>query len=229
MGLQELSSGVGIAALESGGFGSWKKVTILATGIAEALGAPLLIGAIYDRDYYCEEQITEVETTLGDSLQLACVLKRKEIENYLLVPAALERALNKLLTERRDRSAEPVSAPVDVIGLLEEITAPMKDDIVSQLMARSHDFLLQKGHDRSVLNKAIMTMVAQQWSNLDERLRLVPGKQVLAELRMRIQQACGATLTDARIAEAMSRDEIPADMRALLERLDIFRVSRPAT
>jgi hypothetical protein len=78
LGLQELSSGTGITPLESGGFGSWERVTILASGIAEALGAPLIIGAIYDRDYFCDEQIAEVEDRLGATLKLARVHERKE-------------------------------------------------------------------------------------------------------------------------------------------------------
>ena len=63
--MQELSSGIGITPLESGGFGSWQRITILAQGIAEALGAPLMIAAVYDRDYFCHEQIEEITQTLG--------------------------------------------------------------------------------------------------------------------------------------------------------------------
>ena len=50
IGLQELGAGVGITPLASGGFGSWQRITTLAQGIEEALGAPLGIAAIYDRD-----------------------------------------------------------------------------------------------------------------------------------------------------------------------------------
>ena len=58
-GLQELSAGISITPLEFGGFGSWQRITVLATGIAEALGV-LMIGAVYDRDYFCDEQIEEI-------------------------------------------------------------------------------------------------------------------------------------------------------------------------
>ncbi len=42
LGLTELAAGMGIIALPSGGFGSWQRVTTLASGIADALGAPLV-------------------------------------------------------------------------------------------------------------------------------------------------------------------------------------------
>lgn len=225
MGLQELSSGAGIAALESGGFGSWRKVTVLGTGMAEALGSPLLIGAVYDRDYYCPEQITEVVEALSGSVTLAWVLERKEIENYLLVPSALDRTIVRAIADRRERTGGPEPEVVAAADILDEITQPMRDDIVAQLMARAHEFLLAKGQDRSVLNKEVMVSVAQRWSDLETRMALVPGKEVLREFRQRIQDLYGVTLTDARITEAMTRDEIPQDMRQLLAKLEAFRVT----
>ena len=100
LGLQELSVGAGVIALPSGGFGSWQRVTTLASGIAEALGASLSIAAIYDRDYFCPEQICEVVAKLSGHLRLAHVHKRKEIENYLLIPVVLDRALRRAVDER---------------------------------------------------------------------------------------------------------------------------------
>jgi hypothetical protein len=186
-----------------------------------------LIGAVYDRDYYCDEQVAEVVNTLGANLQLAWVLERKEIENYLLVPAAIDRAVSRTLTERHGRNAGSTAETVDSATLLDEITRPMRDDIVAHLMARSHEFLLPKGQDRSVLNKLVMSSFATKWADLESRMALVPGKEVLRELRQRIQERHGVTLTDARITEAMTRDEVPQDMRDLLEQLDTFRVSHP--
>lgn len=99
-GFQELSSGLGITNLESGGFGSWNRIIVLASGIADALGTPLKIGAIYDRDYFCDEQIEEVRSSLTSALNFAWILGRKEIENYLLVPSAIERAVTRALRSR---------------------------------------------------------------------------------------------------------------------------------
>ena len=83
LGLGELSAGVGITPLESGGFGSWRRITTLAESIGQALGTELAIGAIYDRDYFCAEEIDEVEKALSKNLRLAHD-KRKD---YLLIPA----------------------------------------------------------------------------------------------------------------------------------------------
>jgi energy-coupling factor transporter ATP-binding protein EcfA2 len=111
LGLQELSSGTGITPLRSGGFGSWQEIAAFAARIGEALGAPLKIGAVYDRDYYCDEQIRDVVTSLDANLSVSAILERKEIENYLLVPAALDRAITRSEDLRRDRGLDRNASP----------------------------------------------------------------------------------------------------------------------
>jgi energy-coupling factor transporter ATP-binding protein EcfA2 len=225
LGMQELSSGVGITPLESGGFGSWERITILASGIAEALGSPLMISAIYDRDYFCDEHIAEVLGSLETSLKLAWVLERKEIENYLLVPGALDRAVERTLNARSARGSKKLVA-VDSSAILNEITQPFKDDVLSQLMARRHDYFHRTGQDKSQLYKEVLGSFESRWSNLGTRMALVPGKDILKLFRQRIQDLCDVTLTDARIAESINRDDIPADMRQLLSSLESFRTTK---
>jgi energy-coupling factor transporter ATP-binding protein EcfA2 len=222
----ELSSGTGITPLESGGFGSWQRITVLASGIAEALGAPLMIGAVYDRDYFCDEQVADVMQGLGASLKLAWVLDRKEIENYLLVPAALDRAIIRTLHSRRERGTEKQAAAVDSAGVLDDITREMKEEVLSQLMARRHDYLHSTGQDSSRLYRDVMGAFGSRWANLHTRLALVSGKDVLRQFRQRVQDSYGVTLTDARITECFNTEDIPADMRRLLESLDSFRTDK---
>jgi hypothetical protein len=225
LGMQELSSGTGITTLESGGFESWKRVMILATEIAEALGAPLTIGAIYERGYHCAEQIADVLTNLKRDLKLARVLERREIENYLLVPAALDRAVNRTAATRRERANERLTAGVNCAGLLDEITRPLKDEVLSELIACRHDYQGLAGHDEPQLSSDVMLDFESKWADVETRMALVPGKVVLALLRERLHTLVGVTLTDAQIAEAMGRDDIAADMRQLLTELDDFRSS----
>lgn len=224
MGMQELSSGSGIIPLESEGFSSWQRITILASGIAEALGAPLVIGAIYDRDYFCDEHVAKVVKDLGSNLRLAWVLGRKEMENYLLVPAALDQAMRRAVAGR-ERGSSRSTEDFNSKSLLEEITQPLKGDVIAQLMARRHEFAKPKGIDFSSIYKDEMSRFEIRWANIESRLTLVPGKEVLRQFRQRVQDAYGVTLTDARIVESLRKEDIPSDMRELLVKLDAFRNS----
>ncbi|WP_291829107.1 AAA family ATPase [Bosea sp. (in: a-proteobacteria)] len=222
LSMHELGSGIGITPLESGGFGSWQRITVLASGIADALGAPLMIGAIYDRDYFCSEQIDEVIANLTVDLRLAHVLGRKEIENYLLVPAALDRAIMRA-SSGRDDDGQSRTIDVDSVSILEEITQGMKEETISQIMARRHDFFQRTGIDKSQIYRDAMSSFEKRWANIDQRLQIVPGKETLRLFRERIQESFGVTLTDARIIDAMHRQDFSSDLVDLLTALDNFR------
>jgi hypothetical protein len=182
-----------------------------------------MIGAIYDRDYFCEEFIQEVIGTLRSKLKIAQVLARKEIENYLLIPTALDRAIARVIDERAERSARRSTNQINSAKLLDEITRPMKSDVMAQLMARRDDFFRPKGKDRSQAYRHVMASLEAKWENLGERIILVPGKEVLARLRERAHEMFGITLTESRIAEALRKEEIPEDMCSLVHLLEQFR------
>src|SRR4051812_14627087 len=63
-GFQQLASGLDIVAVAVGGFGQWTRVTAAGWTFQNALGYPLALGAVFDRDYYCDEQIAETEAEL---------------------------------------------------------------------------------------------------------------------------------------------------------------------
>ncbi len=226
LGMQALSSGSGLIPLVSGGFGSWERITVLAAGISEALGAPLMIGAIYDRDYFCDEQIAHVLQSFKANLRIGYVLERKEIENYLLSPPALDRAIARAAVLHAGDNAASRAEMINCAELLDNITNPMKENILAQLMARRHDYLGHNGQDKSQIYKDVLTRFEHRWTVLESRIALVPGKEVLRMLREQVQGSFGVTLTDARILEAMSRNEIPADMCNLLTALEAFRITK---
>jgi hypothetical protein len=136
LGLPELAAGLGITALESGGFGSWERVTTLAAGIAEVLGARLMIAAIYDRDFFCREQLSYVVNTLSRVLEFAHIHARKEIENYLLIPAPLKRAIERSIAGGLHGAKR--TGDVDIDTILHDLTEPMQDDVQAQILKRLH-------------------------------------------------------------------------------------------
>ena len=54
-------------------------------------------------------------------------------------------------------------------------------------------------------------------------MEVIPGKEILAALRQRIQADFSITLTDNRIIDAFHKDDIPEDIRSLLNALEQFR------
>jgi energy-coupling factor transporter ATP-binding protein EcfA2 len=166
LGMRELSAGVDITPLESGGFGSWERVTTLASGIADVLGSSLIIAAIYDRDYFCQEQLDGMLEMLSKHLKLAHIHQRKEIENYLLIPAALDRAVGLATSQRTSGDSRSSLQALDAAALLREITDPLKDSVWSQVLARRWEHIRSGGRDLADVSRETMTRFGVVWDDL---------------------------------------------------------------
>jgi energy-coupling factor transporter ATP-binding protein EcfA2 len=225
LGFNELAAGFGITSLESGGFGSWQRITTLADGIGQALGTPLMIGAVYDRDYFCPEEIAAVTETLSRHLRLAHVHQRKEIENYLL-PDALDRAIARAVADRASRTGIAFGDVPKAAGLLQEITDSLRDEVQSQFIARRTTYLRSSGKDVADLTRETLAWFTPQWGDLSLRLQIVPGKEVLRVLREKVQALLNVSISDARIVDAFHRHEIPPDLEELIRGIERFRTSQ---
>jgi UDP-2,3-diacylglucosamine pyrophosphatase LpxH len=226
VGLNDLATGVGLTAMPSGGFGSWKRISVLAEGVGEALGTELLIAAVYDRDYFCDEEIDDVLAKMAKSLRLAHVHSKKEIENYLLVPSALARAIQRASPPDREAKGGEGGLDVSVRELLLELTEDMRDEAEAQCIDKYSQYLRSTRKDKSdgsTLTRAAMRRFRTRWDSSDARLDVVSGKETLRRLRERVAGEYGVSLTDARIIDALKPDEISPDLVHLLHRLEAFR------
>ena len=79
--------------------------------------------------------------------------------------------------------------------------------------------------DPSTIATRTMDEFGQKWENLQIRLELVPGKEVLAELRQSLSESYGVSLTDTRIVGSFRKEEVPPDLSDFLVALDRFRVA----
>lgn len=221
-----LATGTDLTPLESGGFSSWQEIKSLAAGFERTLGVALRVGALYDRDYWCDEEIECIKAELGRHLVFSHIHRRKEMENYLLVPSVLERALEKAILERNRRTGSdtPISATA-IYEALEQVTSALKSETQAKYIAKRLSHFSRTGKDATSITIDAITIFDQKWSNIERRMEIVPGKMVLGALRAAIAGAYGVTLTDHRIVSEFHPDEIPEDLLDLLQRLDRYRAA----
>ena len=139
------------------------------------------------------------------------VLTRKEMENYLLQPAVLQRVVERWVKDRaRRRSEEPPTVP-HVTSLLRKATSPLREDAQAQYLARRLDYddRMGRSQDRATVTKEVIEWFASEWSDIDTRISIVPGKRALAEFRRLVQEAYSITLSDYRIIAGFSRGRCP--------------------
>jgi len=229
IGLDDLASGLDLTAVEAGSFSRWKDVYASAWGIETILGTELAIGAVFDSDFWPPEEVAEIIKQLEERLSFVRVLQRKEMENYLLLPPPLERAIRRWIRDRARRTGleEPTPRPIRV--LLDEATAPLKDEAQSQYIARRLDYLERTnpdgGKDRATRTREALEWFSEQWEHLERRLCVVPGKEALGRLRSLVQAEYSISLTDARIISECKAEDLPEDLKSLLTALDEFRTA----
>ena len=227
LGLRELGAGSGIASFPLGGFPSIQRVKAVTLGVSESMGGSLLFGGIFDRGFRSDEEIDQLIASLESELTLSVILGRKEIENYLLVPTALDRTLDRLLRERARRSGEAAITGRPIAELLQEITAPMRPEVQAQYIAKRNDFLAHSGKDASTVNRETIEIFDRKWNDDQLRLHIVPGKRVLSELFSRVQGEYKINLTAAKIMDQLHESDIAGDLRQTLRAVDSFRCRTP--
>lgn len=226
LGHGDLADSNGLTVVPIGGFGHAAELLALGRGLERTLGQRMQLAAVFDRDYHCAEEIAGLVAKFEGTFDVIHVHERKEIENYLLDPAAIGRAAVRQLEARRARGAATKPLPEEAEAMLRRITRGMKTTVGAQLVGARLDHLKGDQRTRATLVTETMNRFEEQWRDLGSRLCVVPGKEVLSKLNEELRAATAVNLTSRMIVEAMEPTDIPADLRGLLARLEAFR-TRP--
>jgi hypothetical protein len=216
------------AVVKTEGFNPRRAID-LAAGIEKAVGGKVLRAVVLDRDYRSDAELAEIQAELSRNGFKVHIHRRKEIENYLLVPSVLQGALANRLREKARRTGTPVKPAPDIVALLGECMEHFRHDVFAQLLARFSEFKKRSAAhlDQATVNAELSRDFERRWSEPDGRESMVPGKEVLGRLNAKLQDEYGVTITDGQIAAQFSRNTTPADVADLLEMLQRFSATDP--
>jgi len=202
-----------------------QKVCDFTKGVETTLGAKILVGIIFDCDYRSDEEVNTVLLELAKISVFARIHKRKELENFLLAPAAIKRAIEKRIAERNKRIGETKRFEEDIVGLLDRLTDSLRHRIGALYFARRQTFehSVHPGHDLSTISESILAEFEARWKNLEIRLLTIPGKEVLSLLNRYLQDTYKVTLTSTAIIDCFHPNEVASEMVELIENLERFR------
>lgn len=221
LGLHHLSTGTDLTHLASEGFGSWERIKSLSWGIPR-LGQSITMGAVFDRDFRCDEEIVEILEELRQHLALGHIHRRKEMENYLLVPSALDRALGLAVSDRVRRGGHVKAEMEPASAILARLTESSRETLQGQYVAHRTSFLHRSRRDPASITTETIRMFNSRWQDIESRTEIVDGGDTLRLLRDEAQRRWKVSLTDTMIIDAFQRDEIPEDLRGLLADLEQF-------
>ena len=146
------------------------------------------------------------------------------MENFLLVPEALNRAIVKRIADQNKRTGGTKTFTENTQALLLSITDSIKHDVQAQFLKRQHPFAksLNRALDDATITSQLLATFDSRWKDLNARLEMVPGREVLARVNSHLQKTYGVTITANLIIECMTETEIPEEIKAMISRLNEF-------
>ena len=194
LGLRHVADEDGVAVLSLGGFSNWRSVEPFKWFLDSFLEKSVEVHVLLDRDYRSDAESSRIEEALEAIGIRAHVWRRKELENYLLVPSALARVTG--------------ASELQIVTALTDITDGLRDSIAARRSEEAKLGVTAKSH-AVTLGEAALREISKNWPNLDYRLSVAPGKAVLAELNHWIQTTkAGKPVSPTRLAQSLRADEV---------------------
>ena len=222
--LNDLGYRAGFATMSVDGFNP-DRARSPKKGIEIALGTDVRAAVVLDRDFRSEAECRSIETRCSDFCDLAVVHRSKEIENFLLVPKAIDRAARRRLAERWPGADNSRTYDDESSTVLDAFVASKKSDIETQFIESHRHFMRgssKKQNGTKATRDAIEAFHSAWAAGAARRLELAPGKEALKAVNRHLQEHYGINVTAAGIIRAMHTDEIPTEMRKLLNELAAF-------
>jgi len=204
LGHIRLASEQGIAPLSLSGFSDYQRVLNFATTMKQ-LEYSGTIFVVLDRDYRDDKTVAQVVESLR-KVQVRChVWQRKELENYLLVPQLIGRAVGISPEEAKD--------------LLSRVLTSMHDESRERWVAQR--FRLR---ERNLDEGKVMTDASRSfelaWSSSEDRVSIVPGKAALAKLCAEVHSKFRVSLSSRKLAGLATPADIQPEVKALFAEVE---------
>lgn len=156
-----------------GGWSGWSYAVGSAMLLTNAFDEQIATYCILDSDYYTPEKVQSRCDEAVNKNVILHIWKRKEIENYLIIPSAVER----IITQNGTNGSPSVEEIESRIG---EIANSLKDQTIDCFSQEFHNEERSKGIASA--NKKARQLVDSAWSTTTKRLSIVSGKKVISKL-----------------------------------------------
>jgi hypothetical protein len=199
--------------LSLGGWGGWNYAIGSSMAMNTAIGQNVRSYCIFDSDFHTPSQIATRKAEARKKGVSLHVWSRKEIENYLLVPAAIRR-----LMERRIRDRGPVPTNDVIADKLFQLAGEFEIKVFDAFVAEFHSEDRHGGPAQA--NRAARERIYPKWNTTEGRLALAPGKEVLSKVAQWLQADYGVSMSPVVIAREIRRNEIPDEIVQVLTSIE---------
>lgn len=223
LGQSRVANRSDFAVVATDGFNP-EKIKSLQVGMEHPLGRSVLSGAILDRDFRSKAECEKIKSSLEEKCDFAIIHSRKEIENFVLVTTAIDRLVETKVAARNQANAVSRAYEPSAEEILLEYASTKKTYLMSQFTEQFKKFERANRSTRheTALLEAAMNEFEARWTDPQERLRMVGGKEALSYLNGELQKRYKVSVTPAGIIDAMKADEIPQNIRDMIATIAEF-------
>lgn len=227
---ESVSGRHGFAVVPVGGFNP-DRIKSVKTGMETTLGSNILAAAILDRDYRTDKECEGIEGKCEEFCEYVKILDRKEIENFVLVPSAMDRAAARSVSEQVRRTGKEMEYSSEAEIILNRFAMDQKSLVEAQFLSNHRKFAraVMPEVDEAQIYAESLKKFEELWSEEIERYKLIPGKEAVSAFNIHLQEKYGVSITPVAIIAAMRVDEIPLEMRELVDKLDSFSSLRKSS
>jgi hypothetical protein len=202
-----------IPSTSVGGWGGWNQAVGSGVILKNAGGEAIVSYCIFDSDYFPKTLIRDRYADAERRNISLHIWRSKEIENYLLVPGAIHRAI---LGESRKGAHLPSIDDLrqKLLHIAEELKQEVIDSVATQIQSADRKITV------ATANQKAREAVANRWSSEGDRLGIIPGKQALSQLSAWVQETYKVSIGALLIAHHLLPDEIPSEIRAILSAIE---------
>lgn len=205
------------------------KLRAFKEGVEKTIGSKILSSVIFDRDYRSNNEVKEEQKDLKQGNHFAHIHSCKEIENFLLMPESIKKAIEDRLNESNARTGKSIVFKDEINLYLANISMDFKYKTQAQLQSHrlKYEKSLNPKNDESTIIEVILKEFEHQWEDLSERLKIIPGKEYLSALNTKLQEDYKVTITAANIINSMQKNSVPIELKTLIDEINNFRNVEP--
>jgi len=167
----------------------------------------LLCAIVYLTEITSTINLLKVKCKPRKMLICICIWEKKEIENYLLIPEAIFRIIDKPNAEYDGFRAK-----------LEALIDGQKDEVVLQF-ANQLQIQDSKRKDLGSYVKSARKYVEQSWGTLERKLSIIGGKYALSLINSWIKSNHHKHCSQATILSAIKAEDISSEMVEVIRAL----------
>jgi predicted ATPase len=189
------------------GWGGWNYAVGTAQFLSKTAGASLTRYCILDSDYHTSAEISDrLKDAAQRNIQLH-VWKKKEIENYLLVPSAICRFIQSKRPRRRPTEKEIVEK---IDSIAKSLRTVVRDAIGTEIQNQNRKLTF------SAASREAEERINPAWKSRASRWGIISGKEAFAQLSGWSKATFNVSFSTVNIAREILGEELDPEIQNLL-------------